>query len=219
MGALPELNPVVAVPWFGGPQVWPWPVADRAPYSFIRLSGGMSAPEVGLVLAQLVKYNRLEAGPTVADLLTGVIADGRLLLPGGVQASLGGCEIDPSCCCGLEEWRSWSRCLASGDSPWMGHDPAPRIEWAGETVRVWSDGGLSAATGAFAIAFERRRFVAELERVEWELRGFLSRVGWWAEAVGFTDPRALCRKLDINFGITEPNQRQAESGAAPNAAG
>jgi hypothetical protein len=210
VGTLPELNPVVAAPWFDGPQTWPWPIADRKPYSFIRLSGRMSPSEVGLVLAQLVKYNRLDAEQSVAGLLTSVIADERLLLPGGVQASLGECEINPSCCCGLEEWRSWSRCLASGESPWMGHDPAPRIEWSGASVRVWSDGGLSEAPDAFAIVFERRQFVAELERVERELRAFLPSVRDWSRAIGFSDPEALCHKLDTNFGITAANQRQAE---------
>jgi|GEM_PF-3827614 len=86
----------------------------------------------------------------------------------------------------------------------MGHDPTPWIEWAEEIVRVWSDGDFDPAPDAFAIEFERDRFVAELGRVERELRAFLLRVGAWAEAVGFPDPPALCRRLDACFGITEP---------------
>lgn len=75
---------------------------------------------------------------------------------------------------------------------------------AGEVVRVWSDGGLDPAPGAFAIEFERARFVAEVGRVGRELQGFLPLVGQWARAVGFSDPPALCRKLDACFGITGP---------------
>lgn len=165
-GRPPQLNPVVEAPSLEAQPPWPWPIADRRPISFIRLSGEMSDSEVGLVLAQLVMYNRIKAKPTVAELLAAVIADEGLLLPGGVQASAGELEINPSCCCGLEDWRSWLLCLSTGDSPL-----APWIESAGEVVRVWSDGGLlDQAPDAFAIAFERARFVAELERVERDRR-------------------------------------------------
>jgi hypothetical protein len=143
--ALPELHPVVEAPWFEGAPPWPWLIANREPFSFIRLSGGMPKPEVGSVIAQLVGYNQVEAEPTVEGLLATAIVAESLVLPGGVQASAGEHEINPSCCCGLEEWRAWLECLESGGSPWMGHDPAPRIEWAGEVVRVWSDGGLGLA--------------------------------------------------------------------------
>lgn len=199
-GRPPELNPVVEAPSLEAQPTWPWPIADRRPLSFIRLSGEMSDSEVGLVMAQLVTYNGIKAKPTVAKLLGAVIADEGLVLPGGVQASAGEREINPGCCCGLEEWRSWLLCLATGDSPWMGHDPAPWIESAGEVVRVWSDGGLlDQAPDAFALAFERPRFVAELERVERDLQAFLARVGQWARVVGFSDPEALCRKLNGDF--------------------
>ena len=88
----------------------------------------------------------------------------------------------------------------------MGHDPFPGIEWTEDIVRVWSDGydGNGPDDDAFAIEFKREQFVTELERVEQELRAFLLRVGAWAEAVGFPNPPALCRRLDTCFGITEP---------------
>jgi len=72
---------------------------------------------------------------------------------------------------------------------------------------VWSDGGLSLAPDAFAIVFERRQFIAELERIERELRAFLPRVRDWGLEVGFSDPEALCHKRDTNFGITTANTR------------
>jgi hypothetical protein len=198
--ALPELYPVVEAAWFDG-QVWPWPSAGRE--GFVRPSGGLTGPEVGSIMAQLVSYNQVEAEPTVEGLLSAAIAAERLLLPGGVQASAGARKISPGCCCGLEGWREWLVCFESGQSPWLGHDPAPRIEWAGAVVRVWSDGGLDPVADAFAIEFERGQFAAELGRVERDLRGFLEVVVEWAQVVGFSDPAALCRKLDAWFRIAE----------------
>jgi len=199
---LPELHAVVEVPLLKGP--WPWPIADRKPFSFIRLSGGCTEAEVGSVIAQLVKYNLGEPESTAVGLLARVVAAQSLRLPGGVQACAGEREINPSCCCGLEGWRAWSECLESGPSPWMGHDPAPHIEWAGELVRVWSDGGQSAVADAVAVGFGRGRFVAELSRVERDLRAFLPRLAEWASAHDFPDSSALCRKFDACFGITGP---------------
>ena len=71
---MPELHPVVEAPWFDGTPRWPWPIADRKPFSFIRLSGAMAEPEIGSVMAQLVKYNQVETEPTVAGLLARAIA-------------------------------------------------------------------------------------------------------------------------------------------------
>ena len=100
--------------------------------------------------------------------------------------------------------RAWWECLESGGSPWMGHDPAPRVEWAGEVVRVWSDGSIGVAPDAFAIELGRGRLVAELGRVERELRAFLLLVERWAQTIGFPDSLPLCRKLDTCFQIAEP---------------
>jgi len=204
--ASPELHPVVEAPWFEGVPPWPWPIADCKPFSFIRLSGDMTDLEVGSVMAQFVGCNDAESEPTVAGLLTAEIEREAVSLSSGIQVSGSGREINPSCCSGLEEWREWFECLTSGRSPWMGHDPTPWIERAGNIVRVWSDGGynLTPKADAFAIEFERDRFVAELKRVEQELRAFLLRVGAWAEAVGFQDGPALCRLLDVHMRITEP---------------
>src|SRR5262249_13642502 len=49
-----------ASPWFEGTPPWPWPIADRKPLSFIRLSEAMPSLDVGSVIAQLVSYNQLD---------------------------------------------------------------------------------------------------------------------------------------------------------------
>jgi hypothetical protein len=162
----------------------------------------MTAPEVGSVMAQLVSYNQIEGEPTVDGLLSAVAAAESLVLPGGILASCGDSEIGPGCCCGLEEWREWVKCLESGQSPWMGHDPDPWVELAGEVILVWSGGGITPVANPFAVEFERGRFAAELDRVERDLRAFLPLVAEWARDGRFRDPQALCAKLDDCFNIT-----------------
>jgi len=163
----------------------------------------MTAEDIGSVFAQLVDYNRIE-GQDIGALQDGIVGAERLILPGGLQASLGSDEINPSCCCGLECWREWERVLAGG-SPWLGHDPAPWVESSGNLVRVWSNGALDQAPDAFSIAFERPRFEAELDRAAQELRAFLERSAEWARSAGFSDPDAVCRKFDRCFAISEPS--------------
>ena len=78
MASRPELHPVVEAPWFDDALPWPWPVADRKPSSFIRLSGRMTELEVGSVMAQLIKYNQVEAEPTAEALLVTLSIKGCL---------------------------------------------------------------------------------------------------------------------------------------------
>jgi len=194
---LPELHAVVEAPWLdNGRKPWPWPVAERAAFSFIRLSGEMSDLDVGLVMAQLWDYNFHEDEDcdfSVAALLEAETIHEGLLLPGGIQASGGGREIDPGCCGGLENWRGWLEFVASGISPFMGHDPWPDLLWVGDIARVRGDRG---DPKAFIIDFTRARLISELERVHRDLCAFLPRVAGWAETIGLEDAPLLCRVLD-----------------------
>jgi hypothetical protein len=54
----------------------------------------------------------------------------------GVHRGRSRTVIGPSCCCGLEGWKAWLDILTTGQSPWMGHDPAPFVELLGEQVCV-----------------------------------------------------------------------------------
>jgi hypothetical protein len=195
-----ELHAVVETPWFEGVPPWPWPIADREPFSFVRLSGEMAAAEVGSVMAQVVRYSQIEAEPTAEALLSAVVTDETLILPGGVRASERERVINPGCCCGLEMWREWIEFPESGRGPWTGHDPEPWLELTGGIIRVWSDSGRD----GFFVDFELGRFRAELARVESDLRAFLGLVSAWAAGVGFRERAALCRKLDECFGISKP---------------
>lgn len=202
---LPQLWPVVEAPYRDGQSRWPWAVSDCPSFSFVRLGGAITAGDIGLVIAQLVAYNRIE-GHDVGTLQAGIIEAESLILPGGLQTSLGDQEINPSCCCGLECWREWERVLDGGAGPWLGHDPAPWVEVSGNVVRVWSDGAMNHASDVFSIVFERSRFRAELDRAGKELRAFLERSAAWTRSAGFSDADAVCRKLDACFAISKPRR-------------
>jgi hypothetical protein len=65
------------------------------------------------------------------------------IAPGGlrIRDTDAGLTVSPGCCAGLEDWREWEQ-AADGQSPWLGHDPAPWTEHLGSKIRVWPDGGL-----------------------------------------------------------------------------
>lgn len=207
MSTLPRLRPVVELPWFEGTPPWPWPIADAAPFSFLVLSAQMKDEDVGSVVAQLVKYNHIEIGPTVEELLARVVAAESLLLPGGVQASEGDRRINPGCCSGLEECLRWFACPETKQTPWLGHDPSPYVEWSGDAVRVWSDGGIGRVADAFAIEFTRERFADEVARVGRDLRKFLARLARWARVRGFSSPKVLCDRVAECWGAAQGSER------------
>jgi hypothetical protein len=189
---LPILFPVAEVYRFSdaGPP-WEWSLTPDDVYRHIPLSGDTTLAEVGAIVATEVNSLQLEHGPTAAEWLDALLADGPPTVSGGVVASDGEREIGPSCCCGVKSWREWQLFAADGPSPWMGHDPFAWAEWVGDTARVWSDGLYDRSAERFAIEFTRERFEGELAGVERKLLGFLGRVEEWARSVGFSNPAAV----------------------------
>ena len=161
----------------------------------------MSDAAVGTVMAQLV-YTNLEGNEfSTAALLAAEVEQEGLILPGGIQAVLSERVINPGCCSGVDDWRGWLSFLEDGTPPWMGHDPWPELEWVGHNARLCANRD-DAET--FTIDIPRARYIAELERVESDLRGFLHRVGAWADMMGWQDSPLLCRLLDRCLRITDP---------------
>jgi hypothetical protein len=195
----PELFPVVELPWFEAGCPYPWPVSDRPAFSHLRLSELVTDAEVGSVAAALAKSSEVETG-SAAEVLAGLVRSEELLLYGGVGVADGDRHIRPGCCCELHDWRQWLDGLRTGHSPWMGHDPAPRVEWGDSVVRVWSDGGTGPVPEAFAIDLSRERVVEQLARVEADLRGYTTRLAAWSAAAGFTEPDALADRFIYWFG-------------------
>ncbi|WP_371673841.1 hypothetical protein OG985_42860 [Streptomyces sp. NBC_00289] len=123
-----------------------WPVADLPSYRLLALSHSMSPPEVGTAMATLAVYN----SPTSADdrpvtdaaeQIHRLLAADRVIAPGGLRLHHTDLDVtvSPGCCFGLEDWREWLDVL-KGSTPWLGHDPSPRIEHVGPVIRLWPDG-------------------------------------------------------------------------------
>lgn len=143
----------------------PWP-------AFIELVADASPGTVALAVLVLCSYGHGGVEPLTPQAL---VAEFTEIAPGGLAISSGDVWMSPSCCCGLERWRSWHKLLrASAESPWLGHDPAPWVECIGDGFMVWADGGL----GGFdpettaRVALSRAELAGGLDFVEKSLRSF-----------------------------------------------
>jgi hypothetical protein len=198
-----QLQAVIEAPYFGDDSICPWelPTWDNG-FPPIRLSGELTHPEIGLVFAQLVQYNRLDFFTNSQATLKQIIEAEKLVLPGGIQATLGDQVIAPSCCCGLETWREWQVFLKTGRSPWLGHDPSPGLEMEDDLIRIWSDRGFGASQeSAFHIETKRSTFCSSLQVAESELQAFLFCIDSWARTVGFEQAEELTQQFDQCFQI------------------
>ncbi|MFE5142946.1 hypothetical protein ACFRDV_35740 [Streptomyces fagopyri] len=188
-----------------------WPVADLPPHQFMALSGRMSPLEVGTSLAMLVDSNSqpgdedrppTDAGEAIRHLLKvdKVIARGGLR----VHDTRTNVTVRPGCCCGLEDWREWLD-VANGETLWLGHDPSPRLEYGGETVQLWPDGGAAQETPSGPpIEIMVADLSSILQIVHEELRGFLSVTKQWARSHVPTLAEDLVARLGEDLAVTGP---------------
>lgn len=168
-----KITPVIQRP-YGAEKFWlalpkqPWP-------SFIELSGETSDADVVLIVYQLCTYGADAEEPLTSSALVSAFPDA---LPGGLAASEGEVEIYPGCCCGLEEWTTWMKLIETGDTPWLGHDPWPWIEFVDGNVTIWADGGAGEfdrqTTPHIVTTIDALN--SQLERIEPTLRGFAERL-------------------------------------------
>ncbi|WP_238009729.1 hypothetical protein KZZ52_08635 [Dactylosporangium sp. AC04546] len=106
------------------------PVVELSFGSWLALSGECTGEQVERFLSTLTDYLQVE---TLAE------AD-MLIVHGGLRLAdrRTGAVVVPGCCGGLEDWRDWLEIL-DGGSPWLGHDPWPKVEIDGDRARVWQD--------------------------------------------------------------------------------
>lgn len=201
MNSLLQMQAVIEAPYYEGEFSCPWQVPEFTPFSMIRLFGEMTSPEIGLVFAQLAKYNQIELTNGKQAVLEQILEAESLVLPGGIEVISEEKPIPPSCCCGLETWREWIMFLETGNSPWLGHDPSPWIESQGDTIRIWSDDGIEPASDAFYIDVPRPDFKRALMLVERDLQSFLYSTENWAREVGFARAKELSQKFDECFNV------------------
>jgi hypothetical protein len=202
MTSLFQLQAVIESPYLQDEFICPWDLPSFEPFSRIRLSGEMTCPEIGLVFAQLARYNQLDLSSESQTVLKQILEAERLVLPGGLQVVWADKVIPPSCCCGLETWRDWQEFLKTGETPWLGHDPSPWVEMRSDLIRIWSDGGLGESLkNTFYIDIERSAFRKGVQSAERDLQAFLFCIGSWVVEVGFEQSDELVQKFDRCFHI------------------
>ncbi|MFP4008503.1 MAG: hypothetical protein ACLFV6_10950 [Spirulinaceae cyanobacterium] len=179
-----------------------WDILIFKPYKFVRLWGGMSEAEISLFIMQLADYNEISLNNDLLIIINFILMEKELVLPGGIAAISSKKEIKPSCCSGLESWREWVDFLNTEQTPWWGHDPSPWVELQGDSVRLWSDGGLYPVRKAFYLELSRSQFKGAIASVQADLQAFLSALGNWGMAKEIPETPALCVKIDHSFNIT-----------------
>ncbi|HEV2637006.1 MAG TPA: hypothetical protein VGX23_17765 [Actinocrinis sp.] len=169
----------------------------------------MTIEQVGSAMFGFLAYSRFgEQGkvPSTArgalSLLTGLDeyhAPGGLLL----RDCLSGTRAAPGCCCDLFEWRG--RLGALDKLPVdLGHDPAPRVEYNGDVVRVWSgEAGPDERTGTHT-DIDRTALPAMLQAVRRDLFGFLEALHDWAAQIDPGQADDLVAAFDAGLAISEP---------------
>lgn len=184
-----------------------WPVAGAGSYGFLPLSGTLTPAEAGTAVMRIAQCNDVDPDgdrpPRPADplgaFLHGLLTMDSLFAAGGLRVTdTGGTTLLPGCCSGLEEWRTWYG-IADGDGQaFLGHDPSPLAERAGDTVRLTVDAERDDSPVIELPVTELRHRLADVER---DLTGFLRLAADWAarHLPGHAAPvtAALARALDL----------------------
>src|SRR5689334_21443076 len=182
-------------------SIYPWKLSPV----LIRLWQGISDGELGLILTELITYNRIETEGDAPQFFQRIINSDCLIIPGGIRAiDDKGKLVNPSCCCGLEIWREWLEYLEGGASPWLGHSPSPEIEQIQNGYRVWSASEEEDKNLRYHIYFSEEEFVQNLQQVCSDLKIFLSRLREWANNLSPENAEAVVNKIDVCFEITAP---------------
>jgi hypothetical protein len=203
------MQAVVEVPAFQPGSSQPWPVAPVPALSWLGLNAGCTDEEAGLFVATLAHRLDVPSPAGRDEVLDTLFAEECLIVAGGLRltATATAMSVAPGCCAGLENWRDWAR-VAAGESPWLGHDPGPEVEFVGEDLRVWQDGGPNRHRGRWAdrnVVVPRPALPDLLKDVQRDLLGFLAALEAWGSRIGLGERgTALVDVVDRNFHITRP---------------
>jgi hypothetical protein len=201
------LEPVIEI--FNAKGFTAWPVTTHLDVEGLVLSGDLAAADVGTVMAVIAVYNHIapfggDGNPDPAQLIQRITQADALVAPGGlrVRDSVTGLTVSPSCCCGLEAWQEWHH-VAAGQPPWLGHSPTPWVEYVGNTIRVWPDGGLGEASSAETTPIEIP--VSDLPsltaRPHRQLQDFLDLIEPWALPLVGATAGSLRHALAAHFHV------------------
>ncbi|MFD5892977.1 hypothetical protein [Streptomyces sp. NPDC060366] len=188
-----------------------WAVAESDSYGLMPLTGALQPIEIGTAVRRIAQCNDIDpehdedrpprpADP-LAGFLHGLLTMDDLYASGGLRFTdtASGTVLVPGCCTGLEEWRGWLGVVdGEGDgAAEFGHDPAPRAERLGDTVRLTVDADRDDGPVIELPVTELGRLLASVER---DLTAFLATASLWAtrhlpHATPVT--AALARALDL----------------------
>jgi hypothetical protein len=183
-----------------------WPIAEPSGDHRLVLSGDMPLDEVATAMAVIFSYNRMPVEPIgelTARHLDEHLAEAECLIaPGGLRFrdTARNVEVEPGCCCGLENWRDWWD-VVRGEEPWLGHDPAPRVEHAGQVVRLHQDD----QDGSPAIEMTVDELQGLLVAVQRRLSGFLELAARWTAVTAPGLDGTLVAALDEHLRINHPS--------------
>ncbi|WP_326838214.1 hypothetical protein VSH64_45180 [Amycolatopsis rhabdoformis] len=188
-----------------------WPVAPAEPFGYLALGSDLTPLEVGAAVMSLAGVNDLDLDPEHDDrpprpadalgaFLHGLLTVDSLYAPGGLRVTdtTTGVVFQPGCCTGLEDRRDWHLVFEPGSETFFGHDPWPRAERDGETVRLTLDAEQTDSPLIDVPAADLVKLLADAER---DLLGFLVLAAEWAArqlphyATAVT--AALGRALDV----------------------
>ncbi|KJK54925.1 hypothetical protein [Saccharothrix sp. ST-888] len=182
-----------------------WPVAEQPPYHLTPLNGTLSDEQVGTAIATMVGYSSSRVDDRLTDpadaFLSSLLHEEGFVTPGGLRAqdTATGTTLTPGCCCGLEDWRGWLD-IPDGGEPWLGHDPTPRAEQLGDTVRLHPDGEHPGPV----IGIARTELPRLLARVQQDLADFLLLIAAWADQHAPQSAQTLVDAFDRSLEITAP---------------
>lgn len=201
-----------------------WPVAEVDSFGYLALTGELTPLEVGTAVMRIAGCNDIapeddnrpsRPADPLGSFLHGLLTLDTLFAAGGLRVtdSATGVAFLPGCCNGLEDWREWHEVLDGSGQAWVGHDPDPRAERHGETVRLTVDAEQNGSPVIELPATDLRRLLAGAEH---DLAGFLTLAADWAaqnlprHAAPVT--AALARALDLPT-PTEPSAGNLEAHA------
>lgn len=172
---------------------------------FHALNGNMSEPELMAFLRTACAYGDPKADVSTpaeaAAFLTALPSDATRVLAGGLMARKGDFVIEPSCCCGLEDWREWYLLLDGRGWPWLGHDPAPWVEAKDGQFVLHTDKGEQAET----LTVPADELAAALDRARADLEAFAASLRAWVLREGLPAGEKMCDRLELWFSIGEKN--------------
>ncbi|MBX7169664.1 MAG: hypothetical protein K1X72_01830 [Pyrinomonadaceae bacterium] len=160
----------------------PWNVST-SDNPFIRLYGGISDDEIGVVMLFAC---RMLSGEILNDnkfrTLEEFVKDEGFVLEGGLLFKENGkIKVAPGCCCGLENWNEWLDVPFGKCEIWTGHDPESLIELNDGKIKIWQDRSLK--NEVESIEFTVDELIKGLKNVKKDLTDFLHRLGQWTKFI------------------------------------